>query len=74
MLVSKRVAVIQWGDTFYSFIKQIVSTPHHVSDTEHATVSKKDKNERVDGGQIKGWRDGWKDGDGWLDRRSWEKG
>lgn len=36
-----------------------------MSDTEHATVSKKDKNERIDGGQIKGWTDVWKDGE-WL--------
>lgn len=60
--MTKRVAVIQWDDTFHSSIKQIVLTAHHVSDTEHAIVSKKGKTERVDGGEIKGWTDGWKDG------------
>lgn len=36
-----------------------------MSDTEHATVSKREKDGRKDEGQVQGWADGRTDG-GWL--------
>lgn len=38
-----------------------------MSDTEHATVSKREKDGRKDEGQVQGWADGRTDG-GWMDR------
>lgn len=64
------------GVTHISFIKQMVWKPHHVSDTEHVTVRKREKEagkmrDRYKDGQMGGRRlAGWAMDGGW----GWKEG